>query len=101
MSKSDCTDILKALADRSRMRIVKVLLKEPHGVNDLAEALDISQYNVSKHLRILREAGIVDVEPDGTRREYFIVESFLERLKKEGPVLNFGCCSFRFDQLPD
>src|SRR5688572_4064075 len=76
MSKMDCTDILKALADRSRMRIVKALLAEPRGVNELSEALDISQYNISKHLRILREAGIVEVEPDGTRREYFVAGEF-------------------------
>ena len=101
MPKTDCTDILKALADRSRMRIVKALLAKSSGVNELGEALDISQYNVSKHLRILREAGIVDVERDGTRREYFIVPTFRERLKKENDVLDFGCCSFRFDQLQD
>ena len=101
MPKMDCTDILKALADRSRMRIVKALLAQQRGVNDLAEALDLSQYNVSKHLRVLRQAGIVEVEPDGTRREYFVVQAFRERLKKEGNVLDFGCCSFRFDQLPD
>ena len=101
MPKSDCTDILKALADRSRMRIVKALLAESRGVNELAGALDISQYNVSKHLRILREAGIVDVEPDGTRREYGIAAAFRKRLAREGPVLDFGCCTFRFDQLPD
>jgi DNA-binding transcriptional ArsR family regulator len=100
MPKTDCTDILKALADRSRMRIVKTLLDKAYSVNDLAAELDISQYNVSKHLRILRDAGIVDVEPDGTRREYFIVSAFRERLKKEGHVLDFGCCSFRFDRLP-
>ena len=47
MPKTDCTDILKALADRTRVRIVKALLTEPHGVIDLAEALDLSQYNVS------------------------------------------------------
>ena len=101
MPKTDCTDILKALADRSRMRIVRALLAKSSGVNDLGAQLDISQYNVSKHLRILREAGIVDVEPDGTRREYFIVATFRERLKKENNVLDFGCCSFRFDQLAD
>ena len=100
MPKTDCTDILKALADRSRMRIVKALMAKSRGVNELGEELEISQYNVSKHLRILREAGIVDVEPDGTRREYFVVPNFRERLKKEGHVLDFGCCSFRFDQLP-
>jgi DNA-binding transcriptional ArsR family regulator len=101
MPKTDCTDILKALADRSRMRIVKSLLDQSSGVNDLAEALTLSQYNVSKHLRVLKQAGIVEVHPDGTRREYAIVKSFRERLKKENHVLDFGCCSFRFDQLPD
>jgi DNA-binding transcriptional ArsR family regulator len=101
MPKKDCIDILKALADRSRMRIVKTLLADAHGVNDLAGRLKLSQYNVSKHLRILKQAGIVDVQPVGARREYFIVKAFRERLKKEGNVLDFGCCSFRFDQLPD
>jgi DNA-binding transcriptional ArsR family regulator len=101
MPKTDCTDILKALADRSRMRIVKCLLTKEHSVNDLAEELDLSQYNVSKHLRVLKQAGIVDVHPDGTRREYSIVPAFRERLKKEGHVLDFGCCAFRFDQLGD
>ena len=43
MPKMDCTDILKALADKSRMRIVKALLVKPHGVNDLGEELEISQ----------------------------------------------------------
>lgn len=38
MPKTDCTDNLKALADRSRMRIVKALLAEARGVNELAEA---------------------------------------------------------------
>jgi DNA-binding transcriptional ArsR family regulator len=99
--KTDCVDILKALSDRSRMRIVKALMPKEHGVNDLAEELSLSQYNVSKHLRVLKQAGIVDMHPEGTRREYFIVKEFRERLKKENHVLDFGCCSFRFDQLPD
>lgn len=101
MASNDCTDILKALADRSRQRIVKVLLEHDHGVNDLAEALDISQYNVSKHLRVLREAGIVDLRTLGTRHEYFVASALRRRLEREGPVLDFGCCTFRFDQLPD
>ena len=47
MSKTDCVDILKALADRTRMRLTKALLEEEHGVNDLAAKLRISQSNVS------------------------------------------------------
>lgn len=101
MPKTDCTDILKALSDRTRMRLTKALLDEASGVNDLSDKLRISQYNASKHLRILRQAGIVDVRAEGTRREYFIAEPFREKLKKEGHTLDFGCCSFRFDQMPD
>lgn len=101
MPKSDCVDILKALADRSRMRILKALLARSRGVNDLAATLKISQYNVSKHLRVLKQAGIVDAEAEGTRRQYYVLEDFRERLRKGGNVLDFGCCSFRFDRLPD
>jgi DNA-binding transcriptional ArsR family regulator len=100
MSKTDCVDILKALADRTRMRITKALLEQEFGVNDLAAKLRISQYNASKHLRILRQTGIVDVRAIGTRREYFIAQPFRDKLQKEGHILDFGCCSFRFYQLP-
>lgn len=101
MPKQDCTEILKALSDRSRVRIVKALLAKSHGVNDLAEELDLSQYNVSKHLRILRHAGIVEVEPDGNRREYFIADPFRKKIEKAGDTLDFGCCSFDFAKLAD
>lgn len=101
MPKTDCTDILKALADRTRLRLIKALLEQDSGVNELTERLEISQYNTSKHLRVLRGAGIVDLRAIGTRREYFIAPGFRRRLQREGPVLDFGCCTFRFDQLPD
>lgn len=98
---SDCSDILKALADRSRQRIVKALLRGDQSVNELVETLDISQYNVSKHLRVLKDAGIVDVRAIAQRREYFIATTFRRRLEEDGPVLDFGCCTFRMDKLPD
>jgi DNA-binding transcriptional ArsR family regulator len=101
MPSGDCTSILKALADRSRMRLVKVLLAEDRSVNDLSDKLDLSQYNVSKHLRVLKQAGIVDVRAVAQRREYFIAKPFRKRLQREGSVLDFGCCTFDFSQLPD
>jgi DNA-binding transcriptional ArsR family regulator len=102
MPSADCTSILKALADRTRMRLVKALLAdEDESVNDLSARLDLSQYNVSKHLRILKQAGIVDVRAVAQRREYFIAKSFRKRLQKEGMTLDFGCCSFDFSKLPD
>ena len=101
VSAADCTEILKALSDRSRQRIVKTLLAADGGVNELSEQLDLSQYNTSKHLRVLKAAGIVEVRAIGQRREYSIAPTLLRRLQREGPVLDFGCCTFRFDQLPD
>jgi DNA-binding transcriptional ArsR family regulator len=100
-TKTDCIDILKALADRTRLRLIKALLADRASVNELTEQLGLSQYNTSKHLRVLKQAGIVDVEAVGARREYSIAPEFRRRLQREGPVLDFGCCTFRFDQLPD
>ena len=100
-TKTDCIDILKALADRTRLRLIKALLADRASVNELTEQLRLSQYNTSKHLRVLKQAGIVDVEAVGARREYSIAPEFRRRLQREGPVLDFGCCTFRFDQLPD
>jgi len=102
MPSGDCTSILKALGDRTRLRLLKVLLAdENESVNDLSGKLALSQYNVSKHLRILKHAGIVDVRANAQRREYFIAKPFRKRLVKEGMMLDFGCCSFDFSKLPD
>lgn len=91
---------LKALGDESRLRIVGALVTKRSSVNELAEKLSLSQYNVSKHLRILREAGIVDLEPNFNRREYFIAPKFRRHLARNKNELDLGCCVFRFDQLP-
>ena len=89
---------LKALADRSRLRIVRTLLDNPLTVNDLSERLAISQYNVSKHLRILREAGLVEATKMANRREYAIPSQ--HRGPVSGPVLDLGNLVLRFDHLP-
>ncbi len=99
-ARSEWTTSLKALADDSRLRIVAALVKRPLNVNALSETLELSQYNVSKHLKILREAGLVDSEIKGSHREYFIAEPFSKQLARNRNVLDLGCCTFRFDRLP-
>jgi len=90
---------LKALADRSRLRIVRTLLDNALTVNDLSERLGISQYNVSKHLRILREADLVEATKMANRREYAIPSR--HRSRAEGAsVLDLGGLIFRFQDLP-
>ena len=89
--------MLKALADETRMRIVRTLLSGSMNVSEITEAIDASQYNVSKHLRVLREAGIVASERAGTAVVYSIVPEFRARLASKKNVLDLGCCSFRFE----
>jgi DNA-binding transcriptional ArsR family regulator len=72
MTGIDCIAALKALGELNRMRIVRLLLKEQLGVNQISERLKMSQYNVSKHLRILREAGLVEMEKEGQQRPYAV-----------------------------
>ena len=63
-------DLLAVLSDPTRRRILDLLLDEPRAVGELVEALDVSQPATSKHLRVLREAGLVHVHPDAQRRVY-------------------------------
>ena len=60
----------QVLADPSRLRIVESLLRGEQAVNDLVAGLEIHQSGVSRHLRILENAGVVQVRPDGPRRLY-------------------------------
>jgi DNA-binding transcriptional ArsR family regulator len=61
---------LKALADESRRTMVEALADGPATVNELAAMLPIARPGVSRHLRVLREAGLVDVRQDAQRRVY-------------------------------
>ena len=63
-------DPFQTLADPSRRRIVEALRGGERAVNDLVDAVGIDQSGVSRHLRILGEAGFVRVRPEGARRLY-------------------------------
>jgi DNA-binding transcriptional ArsR family regulator len=60
----------QTLADPMRLRIVETLREGEHAVNDLVEKVEIHQSGVSRHLRILHEAGFVQVRPEGQKRLY-------------------------------
>jgi len=63
-------DVFQTLADPTRRRIVEALRGGEHAVNDVVKRVAIHQSGVSRHLRILHEAGFVDVRPDGAKRLY-------------------------------
>lgn len=100
MKGIDCITALKALGELNRMRIVRLLLQKQMGVNEIAEQLDISQYNVSKHLRILKEAGLLEMEKQGKLRLYTVIPNLKDQLAANANVLELDCCTFRFDKLP-
>ncbi len=59
-----------ALAEPTRRRILDLLRDQERPVNDLVGRLELSQPGVSKHLKVLREAGLVEVRQDAQRRLY-------------------------------
>jgi DNA-binding transcriptional ArsR family regulator len=63
-------DVFQTLADPTRRRIVEALRSGERAVNDIVDAVDIDQSGVSRHLRILSEAGFVRVRPEGAKRLY-------------------------------
>jgi DNA-binding transcriptional ArsR family regulator len=61
-----------ALADPKRRALLDLLRQRPRSVNELVDALAIAQPSASKHLRVLRTAGLVRVEQDAQRRIYTV-----------------------------
>ena len=78
----DLADLFKALADPTRVAIVNRLASADECcVCDLTDAFELSQPTVSHHLRILRDAGIVEAERRGTWAYYRLVPDAIERLR--------------------
>jgi DNA-binding transcriptional ArsR family regulator len=82
-------ETFRALAEPHRFQIVELLLQGPRPVGDMVDRLGLQQPQVSKHLRVLSDAGIVDVRVDAQRRIYALrpaplqeLESWIERYRQ-------------------
>lgn len=91
---------LSALAEPNRLRIVELLGERPRPVGEIAERLRLRQPQVSKHLRVLSDAGLVDVRPVAQQRIYELrsepfdeLDAWLERFRRS--------MSDRMDRLED
>jgi DNA-binding transcriptional ArsR family regulator len=80
--------VLHALADESRRTVLEILRVHPATAGELADALPIARPGVSRHLRVLREAGLIDVRQEAQRRIYTLhpealveVDEWLERYR--------------------
>ena len=74
------TSTWAVLADPSRRAILDVLREKPSDVGGLVARLRLTQPGTSKHLRVLRAAGLVSVEPTGQRRIYSVAAQPLAEL---------------------
>ncbi|HRQ90975.1 MAG TPA: helix-turn-helix domain-containing protein [Bacteroidia bacterium] len=106
---SGCVPYLKALSDETRWEIMRVVANasEPLTLGQIARSLDLSDYNASRHVRILSEAGLVRVVRDGRFKRISVAPEWLtswQKGKKANPAgrLDLGCCRFDFTEAkPD
>jgi len=91
---------LTALAEPNRLRIVELLRERPRPVGEIAERLRLRQPQVSKHLRVLSDAGLDDVRPVAQQRIYQLrsepfneLDTWLEKFRRR--------VSDRMDRLDD
>ena len=71
----------EALADPTRRRIVELVAERERSAGEIAAAFAISRPGISRHLRVLREEGIVEAREEGTRRVYFLQPGSLDEVE--------------------
>jgi ArsR family transcriptional regulator len=89
--KIDTVEFAKALADETRQKIMAICCCKELSVNEIVEALDVTQPTVSHHLAILRRAGLVRTERHGKQVLYTLNQDKLAD----------GCCRVAFVFAPD
>ncbi|MCD4702122.1 MAG: metalloregulator ArsR/SmtB family transcription factor [Candidatus Aegiribacteria sp.] len=97
------TEVLKAMAHPVRLMIIDELLRNPRCVTGIHEILDVRQPNISQHLSILRNSGIVASDTDGSFRCYYLcrpglVKAVLKTLNKVWPEANIEDVRGKFKQ---
>ena len=97
VSSGDCAGVMRALGDETRLRILMSLLSGQKCVTDLVREMRRGQPHVSHHLRILRDAGLVEGVRVGRRVCYRVAPDVRRALGgREWYGLDFGCCRLTF-----
>lgn len=81
--KRQTQTIFTALADPTRVAIVRLLIEQERSVGEIADQLPVSRPAVSKHLRPLQRAGVVTKRSEGTRNVYTLDPAALGRVRDE------------------
>jgi ArsR family transcriptional regulator len=92
LSAEKCSDLLKALADPHRLRLIQALRERAQSVSDLSALLDLEIGNVSHHLKVLRRQGIVTFQREGKVVIYSLSAELFNRSRSNSDQFDFGCC---------
>jgi len=93
LNTDECARILKAMADGTRLGIMRRLVDAELSVSELARVLKLPQPAVSHHLAILRHAGLLIQERDGRRVLNRLHPAAAKHLKQGEDIIELGCCS--------
>ena len=92
---ASCASLLRVLADETRLAVVEGLLQGPRCVSEINEGLGVEPSLLSHHLRVLRDAGIVNAKRQGKQVFYELTRQVQGR--KQGQAIDLGCCMITFD----
>jgi DNA-binding transcriptional ArsR family regulator len=95
LENRSCADLLKVLADQTRLAVVEQLLDGPRHVGEINAALHLEASLLSHHLRVLREAGLVTARRDGKAVLYQLAREV--QVARKGKAINLGCCFLSFE----
>lgn len=91
-----CADILKVLANDTRLRVVQLLLGGPRNVTELNDDLQVEKTLLSHHLKTLRDAGIVETTRVGKTIRYCLAPHLASTASRAG--IDLGCCQLVFEK---
>ena len=94
-SAASCAELLRALAEDTRLAVMRSLLDGPRRVSELNDTLCLEPSLLSHHLRVLRERGLVEAEREGKAVLYRLAPHVASR--RRGSVLDLGCCQLSFE----
>lgn len=93
LQSDHCAEMLRALADPVRLRIIDALRSSPKCVSELSESLGLEVVTVSHHLRILHSVGLLEREKKGRFKVYRVRQGVLEPAGGRGKQhIDLGCC---------
>ena len=96
IAEVNCAERLRVLADATRLAVMQQLLDGPRHVGELNGQLGIEMSLLSHHLKVLRQAGLVESERDGKAVFYRLAPGV--ETSSCGKTMHLGCCKLAFEE---